>query len=265
MTTLRIQLASDLHLETLQRHYPGERLIQPAAGADVLVLAGDIANGTKAVELFADWPCPVLYCAGNHEFYGESWEQARVDLRRACEGTSVRMLDNDIVEIGTTRILGATLWTDFDLPGIPVARSRQIVERALADYRHIRTQQGLLTTKQILEDHQQSRAWLERQLARSHNGKTVVVSHHGPHPGSIHARFKDDPVNAGFVSDLTPLVEKADLWLHGHVHNSFDYHVGRCRIVANPRGYPYGGRPGCRAVDLTFENPDFQWACIVEI
>jgi hypothetical protein len=33
------------------------------------------------------------------------------------------------------------------------------------------------------------------------------------------------------------LLPQADLWLHGHVHDSFDYWAG-CRIVANPRGYP---------------------------
>ena len=57
---LRIQLASDLHLEMLERSFLGERLIAPAAGADLLVLAGDIANGTRVIELFAQWPVPVL-------------------------------------------------------------------------------------------------------------------------------------------------------------------------------------------------------------
>jgi hypothetical protein len=42
---MKIQLASDLHLEFLRR-FPGERLITPAPGADVLILAGDISNGT---------------------------------------------------------------------------------------------------------------------------------------------------------------------------------------------------------------------------
>ena len=64
---VKIQLASDLHFEFLQREFPGERLISPAYGADLLVLAGDIGNGTQAIELFRDWPVPVLFLAGNHE------------------------------------------------------------------------------------------------------------------------------------------------------------------------------------------------------
>ena len=42
---IKIQLASDLHLEFLQQRWPCERLITPQSDADVLVLAGDIANG----------------------------------------------------------------------------------------------------------------------------------------------------------------------------------------------------------------------------
>lgn len=64
------------------------------------------------------------------------------------------------------------------------------------------------------------------------------MTHHGPHPLSIHLRYQEDQINSGFVSDLTPLLYQADLWLHGHEHDSFDYSdVGRCRVVANPAGY----------------------------
>lgn len=63
---MRIQLASDLHLEFLARQFPGERLIAPAHGADVLVLAGDIGSGSTAVELFKDWPVPVTWSWSNY-------------------------------------------------------------------------------------------------------------------------------------------------------------------------------------------------------
>ena len=64
---MKIQLASDLHLEFLKRDFPTALLISQAHDADVLVLAGDIANGTDAIALFKDWPVQVLYLAGNHE------------------------------------------------------------------------------------------------------------------------------------------------------------------------------------------------------
>lgn len=110
---MKIQLASDLHLEFLQRDFPGERLICPAHEADLLVLAGDIANGTDAISLFKDWPVPVLYVAGNHEFYHRSFEITRTALRHAAAGTAVHFLDNDVVDFGGVRFLGCTLWTDY--------------------------------------------------------------------------------------------------------------------------------------------------------
>lgn len=36
---MKLQLASDLHLEFLARRLPGLRLVEPTADADVLVLA----------------------------------------------------------------------------------------------------------------------------------------------------------------------------------------------------------------------------------
>jgi hypothetical protein len=27
------------------------------------------------------------------------------------------------------------------------------------------------------------------------------------------------------------------LWTHGHMHDDFDYTIGTCRVVCNPRGY----------------------------
>lgn len=55
---LRFQVASDVHTEFIKRRLPDARIIQPAKEADILVLAGDIANGLDAVAVFGDWPVP---------------------------------------------------------------------------------------------------------------------------------------------------------------------------------------------------------------
>ena len=145
---MQIQLASDLHLEFLQRDFPGERLISPAYGADILVLAGDVANGTQAIELFKDWPVPVLYIAGNHEFYGESLDLMRLDLRRAAEGTSIRFLDNDTADFGGVRFLGCTLWTDYRLRSdLTQLQLMMNAERKIRDHSVIRTQEGRFTDR----------------------------------------------------------------------------------------------------------------------
>ena len=60
--------------------------------------------------------------------------------------------------------------------------------------------------------------------------------HHGPHPLSVAPMFYRDPLTTAFVSDLTDLVLQADLWLHGHVPDGFDYRVGRCGSFKTLRG-----------------------------
>lgn len=280
---LRIQLASDLHLEHIDARFPGERLITPAADADLLVLAGDVANGTRAIALFADWPVPVLYLAGNHEFYDHHWESTRADLRRAARGTSVLFLDNDVADLhifrdwsasrqevlSRVRFLGTTLWTDYRY--LAGKTQRELMEHAqmrMQDHRVIKTQEGRFTPAHALNDHRLSRAWLERELARPFNGKTVVLSHHAPHPLSVHPRYLAADAlatNAAYVSDLEPLLRKADVWCHGHVHDSFDYHVAGCRVIANPRGYARNRHTAVDVNDLQFENTAFQWACVIDI
>ena len=43
---------------------------------------------------------------------------------------------------------------------------------------------------------------------------------------------------------LPELVEKADLWIHGHTHDQFEYDVGYKdglgKVICHPRGYALG-------------------------
>lgn len=263
---MKVQIASDLHLEFLQRLFPGERLILPAHGADLLVLAGDIANGLEAVELFRDWPVPVLYLAGNHEFYGHAIEQVRIDLRKAAAGTSVVFMDNHVVDFGGVRFLGTTLWTDYRLE---LNRTqRQLMENAelrITDHFRICCSDGKFSAEKALAEHEIARAWLTHELEKPYDGTTVVISHHGPHPLSVHPRYVGEALNAAFVSNLTELLPKADLWIHGHVHDSFDYKVCGCRVVANPLGYALNRNSVERVKELVFENKAFQWACVIDV
>jgi predicted phosphodiesterase len=278
---MKVQLASDLHLEHIEGSFRGERLIRPAFGAEILVLAGDIAEGTRAIELFGDWPVPVLYVAGNHEYYGgRRWEQKRADMRRASQGTSVLFLDCDAADLmqfeawhaarmggaNDVRFLGCTLWTDYRYRcNRTQSQLMENAELRIADHRLIRTENGNFRAEDALRDHERTRLWLEQELAVPFDGKTVVISHHGPHALSVHPRYAGDALNGAFVSDLSDLLPRVDLWLHGHVHDSCDYRVGRCRVVANPRGYALRGPDVSSPQDLRFENAAFKPALVVEV
>src|SRR4051794_24845929 len=91
---MKIQIASDLHLELLEKRFPDYRIVEPA-DADVLVLAGDIHRTTRAIAAFADWPVPVIYVHGNHEAYHEQYFELEEKLRAACAGSNVHYLERD--------------------------------------------------------------------------------------------------------------------------------------------------------------------------
>jgi Icc-related predicted phosphoesterase len=76
-------------------------------------------------------------------------------------------------------------------------------------------------------------------LAEPFDGKTVVVTHHAPSSQSVHPRYARDLLTPAFASNLENLVEgdRVALWIHGHMHESFDYEIYGTRVVCNPRGY----------------------------
>lgn len=269
---MKIQIASDLHLERMMPRFPDFRGVTPG-DADLLIIAGDIHQGTAAIDAFAHWPVPVLYVHGNHEAYDAQYRQVIADIgRRAREsGGHVRHLERDAVVIGGVRFLGCCLWTDYALqqPGQEPLTQEAAMEQArtiLFDHRVITMPGGACFSPQdALRDHQLSRDWLAQQLALPFDGKTVVITHHGVHPRSIHARFTGSPLNPGFVSDLTPLLAQADVWIHGHVHDSFDYLAEGCRVMTNPRGYALNLSQAAVLDDLAWENPAFDPQLVVTL
>lgn len=70
---------------------------------------------------------------------------------------------------------------------------------------------------------------------------TIVCGHHAPSKLSTHPRYKDEELmNGGYSSDLMQFIldrPGIKLWTHGHTHEDFDYMLGSCRVVCNPRGY----------------------------
>lgn len=260
---MKIQIASDLHLEFLERNFPEFRVVEPS-DADVMILAGDIHSRDKAFDVFRDWPCPVLLLHGNHELYGSVAEDVLDQLvaRDACG--SVSYLEQKAIVIGDVRFLGCCLWTDYALDG-DARHSMRLAEAALMDHKAIRTRNGRFSPQEALKLHHRARDWLKQALEQAHDGPTVVCTHHAPHIGSIHPQYAGNPHNPAFVSDLSGILGLADLWIHGHVHNSFDYQVGRTRVVANPRGYALNLRKASLPHELVWENPLFDARKLLEL
>jgi len=253
---MKLNILSDLHLGFGAMEWP-------VNDADAIVLAGDISRPREAAQWAMRFDKPVLYVPGNHEFYGSSIEGALDELKRLCEGTKVHVLDNSEAVIDGVRFLGTTLWTDFELSDDATQRAaaKDEARRLLRDFSRIRVREAstdLFTPEDSVALFRQHAAWLDARLASVHAGPTVVITHHAPSTRSIHPRFADSPLNAGFVSDLEHLLgaHRAALWIHGHTHDSFDYLVDGTRVVCNPRGYVRAG---------VNENPLFDPHFIVEV
>lgn len=259
---MRILIVSDLHHELWRENAP---IIDPSVSRpDIVVLAGDINTGSKAV----GWAStnfsglPVLYVHGNHEAYGRNLEDIQAEIREACRATkNVHFLDCDEYILGNVRFLGATLWTDFRLFGDEARpASMREAESVMTDYKRIRlSEKGYrkLRPADTARFHSLHKSWLTKMLDEPFAGSTVVITHTAPSLRSVAERFSSDLTSASYASRLESLVEKADLWVHGHVHDSFDYHIGVCRVVCNPCGYT--------TRDGSPENEDFNPAFIVEL
>lgn len=259
---MRLSILSDLHLELW-----GERT--PVVGgalsaADAVILAGDIHTGTRAVawiqQAFPD--LPVLYVHGNHEGYGENLDTVQKALQEMCAATGhIHFLHESALVLGGVRFLGTPLWTDFALFGEALRpQAMQAAQDAMNDYRRIRLaseRYRKLRAGDTARWHQQQRRWLAQQLDTPFPGKTVVITHMAPSLRSIPHEFADDLVSSAYASDLEALVAKADLWVHGHTHASWDYRIGPCRVVCNPCGYP-----GC---SFEPENEGFDPRMIVDV
>ena len=234
---MRIRIYSDIHLERAP-------FAPPTGDADLIVLAGDIANGASGIEWAkATFSTPVLYLAGNHEYYDGEFESVQSAMRAAAVGP-VELLDCTHVVVEGVRFLGCTLWTDYSLS--PPGERRGVIEEARElnpDYQKIRFGSRAMAPEDAIALCSRHRGWLAAELARPFAGKTVAITHFAPHPRSIAPAFTNHRANPAFVVDLDEAMGTPALWIHGHTHTYFDYRVRGTRVVCNPRGYP-GERTG---------------------
>lgn len=174
---------SDLHMEfaTFEPPHPDSF----AGPIDGVLLAGDTASGYDLAYLdFAElvssrYQVPVAMVLGNHEFYGcevgdllARQAQRLEDLRN--NGHQIHILDGNAVVIAGTRIVGATLWTDFELDPVAPLNSRQIAEAMMNDYRAIKIDDGGIRPLQVTDTitfHRSEKNALLTELSQPFNGR----------------------------------------------------------------------------------------------
>jgi Icc-related predicted phosphoesterase len=264
VSAMKLFIASDLHIEAWDHGYS----VPEGLDFDVAIFAGDVHHAHRVTSWLTNqralWGKPILFVAGNHEYYGSIMEDAAAVIRDRTRPTNVTFLDADAVPvIDGVRFLGCTLWTDYRFDADSQAHGLH-AGQFINDHKFIRTTPGAefpapFSPKEAYKKHLAERRWLTDRLAEEHSGPTVCITHHGIHPGSLHEDYADDgAINASFISDLSETIEehKPALWIHGHVHNSFEYAVGETLVVCNPHGYAWEPNPGF-IPDLIVEVPEW--------
>jgi Icc-related predicted phosphoesterase len=212
---MKIGIFSDLHLE-FRATRDISKLIDVIQNTecDVMINAGDTHPSPQSRKVFHSLITKhhpkYIDVMGNHDYYGNKW----VDNNFRCQ-----VIDN-------VKIVSATLWTNFALSPIVEEYSR----RNIYDFRQI---EGV-SSELMIENFDRTVDYIDMMRP------DVVVTHFAPHPLSTHPRFAGHFLNPYFVNNLDSFIcnTKPKLWVHGHVHDAFDYQIHQTHVVANPLGYP---------------------------
>ncbi|NDK35496.1 metallophosphoesterase family protein [Rhodovulum sulfidophilum] len=262
-----LAVLADLHLKSylrrgsnpLEFHGLEDRLLRK--NVDALIVAGDLSDSfgpslEDALAYLSRYvPADRIYVVpGNHDYYSGRLDNEN-RLRDLVHASGSWFAQKTELRHRSDRYLCATLWTDFDLLGDQEA-AKNFARRFMRDYDMISIEASghewldpdevlprrivPITPEDIIAVHREHRAWLEERLATPHfadNGRTFVVTHHGPHPS---AAGPIDDLTPAFHSNLTEVLERSDIdtWFFGHSHRRLSSAVAGTRIQNISIGYP---------------------------
>jgi predicted phosphodiesterase len=254
---MKLTLVSDLHLEFCGITLPGDP-------ESTLLLAGDIVPAAcmqtqrtdrdnsrirdRARIFFDDVSKKykgVFYIMGNHEHYHGIIEDDFNTITEFLKDYPITCLNGTSVPLtANTRLYGATLWTNFrDKDPIAMNAARMGMNDFCGMIRHKKDKHGM-TPKFTADDsylqHQNDLRYLRDEMAVWPSNEFLVMTHHCPSYESIAPKYIGDNLNFAFASDLSNVIldnPRIKTWVHGHTHTTFDYKIGDCRVICNPRGY----------------------------
>lgn len=271
MSEARIQVLSDLHLET-PRSYD---IYTITPKAPYLALVGDIGNvgdaghredmlAFLAQQLRAFKA--VFFVPGNHESFEATWPEVLSVLRSFEEDTAMRRKEDAalgafvLMDRGSFRIpagdckdtlvLGCSLFSR-----VPDERAAA-VEMGLNDFYRTRGWDVAMHNTA----HTRDLTWLNNQVTRADDddsvGDVLILTHWSPSldPRANDPRHAGSSITSGFSTDLSGEMcmraEKVAVWASGHTHFNFDFSMDRgeemrpLRLLANQRGYYFSQAPG---------------------
>ena len=273
---MKIALCSDVHLEfgNLVLENPGVDVL--ILSGDICVVKDLMEHDAHGIVSFGKSQryheffqmCSekfphVVYVVGNHEHYHGDFKHTVSDLKKFLGYLpNLHILDKETFELDDTVFVGSTIWTDMNKSD-PLTLHQ--ISRMMNDFRVIdngnrevtfktfddpenpekptfRTRVARFSPEDAVEEHVKCLDYIRHVYDNTPPWKqVVVVGHHTPSHQSCHPMYRDDrEMNGGYHSDLSEFIldrPGIKLWTHGHTHEVFDYTIGECRVVCNPRGY----------------------------
>ena len=95
-----------------------------------------------------------------------------------------------------------------------------------------------------------SRAYIDAELAKFHEGPTLVLTHHACTIDAVAPLLQRSIISAAYASSLEPIIDRHRLeyWVSGHTHLSMRLRRDSTRLISNPSGY---------ATENRFYDPSF--------
>lgn len=258
---MKIRICSDLHCDVNQTFTFGFN--NKLDKVDLNIIAGDIAGDAEIESTYLNklqTKKPVVCVGGNHLGYNYLYKK---DINNILKGTKeqslneltnnfkgpIYYLENSDILVNGKIVFGGTMYTDFKLYGDDKLYG-ECAERGLNDFRYVYTNQIDVIRPVHYTDYIN---WfnlflykLEKRIkeTKEDNLDIIVVTHFAPSKKSISKKYNGiyRNLNPAYASNLQDFIQsnpRIKLWVHGHMHDSFDYKIGQCRVVCYPYGYQY--------------------------
>ena len=202
----------------------------------------------------------VIWVLGNHEFYHSNYQEALDDAYEFAVNKGIILMDevygteNHVID--GVKFWGSTLWTDLNNNDWFASRKVQ----GFNDFHVIHDEGALFRVATTYEINQRTREKINWDA-------DVVITHHCPILLE-HRRFPISDITYGFCNTgLEEQIMDSNIkyWMFGHTHDSRAEDLNGTLVVSNQQGYPmaYDGDPF--SGKISYEDPHFDPALILEI
>ncbi len=251
---MNFQYASDLHLElALNKKAMLKKPLEPKA--EILILAGDILplhaihHHADFLNYISDHFKMTYWLPSNHEYVDSDLANWPTEFEEAIR-PNIALLNHQVKELddeaGKIRLVFSTLWSH-----IPAELNQIMVQRML-DFKQIRWNGSLLDIEKYNLLHQEALKFLTNALEpdksktsditpswETNSVKNLVITHHLPSFLNFPKKHQNDPINAGFASNLDDFILKMapNAWIYGHHHSNIPpFSIGKSTLHTNQLG-----------------------------